>query len=492
MTFISYQFLLGSAAAVIFYYLLPTGIRWITLLIFSILFYLQGGPEGLLTVLLTTLITYLSALLIGRTDQKKRRKRRVILSCAVLLLAGYLALTKLSGYVNISPVIPVGISYYTFSLISYLADVYWKKEQAERNFLKLALFALYAPKILQGPISKHRTLGPQLTEGHAFSYKNLTFGMQRMIWGLFKKLVIANRTAIFVNNVYNGDLADTGGAVLALTVFLSVMQLYCDFSGCMDIACGLSQIFGIELDENFKRPFFSRSAAEFWRRWHITLGIWFKDYVYMPIVISPGMLKISGFFRKKISKRCGKAVLTVIPLSLVWILTGLWHGTGINYVIWGIYWGCIIILSEVFAPEIRKLTALLHINTKAPTWRWFQMIRTFALFYVGRLIASQKSPEDVKTIVRNMIWKPEIAQLMNGELFNYTQVKADLIVIALSLVLLWFISLQQEKHGIRESIAAWNAVPRWIFYGVSIGIVLVFGVYGAGYENTLSFAYQFF
>ena len=194
-----------------------------------------------------------------------------------------------------------------------------------------------------------------------------------------QKIVIADRLSIFTGNVFEAWQKKSGSILLVATVFAAV-ELYCDFSGCMDIASGISEMFGIELEKNFRHPFFSRSAAEFWRRWHITLGTWFKDYVYMPIVVSPKLIKMVQAVKKKFGTRAGKSVMLIIPLSIVWILTGIWHGTGMAYVVWGVYWGLLIILSAVLEPEIKSLTKFLRINTETQSWKVFQMIRTFFLF----------------------------------------------------------------------------------------------------------------
>ena len=494
MSYISYIFLVGTFVSILIYYLVPLRFRWVVLLTFSILFYLESGITAFFVVLLSTVIAWASAILIEKTDRQDRRKRRLILSAALVALVGFLVLVKASLYMNKwlpAYLIPLGVSYYTFSLISYIADVYWGKDHAEKNILKLALFVLFFPKIVQGPISRHRTLGPALLEGHRFSSRNLSFGVQLMIWGYFKKLVIADRAAIFVDNVFakTGD-ARPGGAVLLLAVVLSAITLYCDFSGCMDIARGVSQTFGIDLDRNFNHPFFARSAAEFWRRWHLTLGTWFKDYVYMPIVISPKLIKLSGWVRKKWGKRASKTIMNVIPLTVVWFLTGLWHGTGINYLVWGFYWWLIIVVSDAFAPEIKKLTEFLHIKTEAPTWHLFQTIRTFAIFCGARLISSQSSMGAVKEILQGIVHSPRLWEMFDGTLYTFDLKQYDFQILTVSIAFLWLISMFQEKGSVRESIAGWNCIPRWIFYGIAPAVVILLGVYGGGYAA--SFAYQFF
>ena len=350
MIFTSLNFILFLSVCLIVYYILPLKARWIVLLAGSIFFYVCSGWEMLIFVIATALVSYGAALRmdwIYSTDKyaelnqaEKKKKAKVWLYSGLILVIGVLAYTKLAHYFvkadNI--IIPLGISYYTFGIVGYMADVYWKRDKAEKNPLKLLLYMIYFPHILQGPIARHKKLAGQLSEGHSFQYRDICFGLQRVLWGFFKKLVIADRFAVLVNEIFN-NYEQYEGQYFIIAIFSCAVQLYCDFSGCMDIAIGVSECFGIHLEENFKRPFYSKSAAEFWRRWHITLGAWFKDYVYMPMVINPRLIKLSKKAKDRFGSRFGKSLMTVIPLAIVWLLTGLWHGTGIDYIIWGCYWG---------------------------------------------------------------------------------------------------------------------------------------------------------
>ena len=294
MTFTSGYFLVFFAIIILMYYMVAAKDRWIILLIGSLLFGAGGGIQVILYPFVMTTIVYNAAILIENTDETQKRSRRLFLTAIILILSAVLALVKCDvkfdlKFINIA--YPIGISYYTFSMISYLVDVYWGNDQAEHNLFRLLLYIIYFPKIMQGPIARHKELAEQLAERHHFSYQNFCFGLQRMIWGFFKKLVIAERAGVVALQVF-GNYEDYGGCILFIGIMLETVQLYCDFSGYMDIAIGISQTFGITLDENFNHPFFSKSAEEFWRRWHITLGAWFKDYVYMPIVfvISPKLI----------------------------------------------------------------------------------------------------------------------------------------------------------------------------------------------------------
>lgn len=518
MTFLSgifFVFLLLTVAA---YFIVPLGVRWIVLLVASLIFYISSGIEMVPFLLAAALISYLAALSMSRIYEReaawvketspareekrahmlesKRACRRILITALVPVI-GILVYTKAAGRilaaVNLvfaggtlewgSVIVPLGISYYTFSVVGYLADVYWKKDEAEKNFFRFLLFACWFPQILQGPIARHKKLAAQLNEGHTFDYKRFCFGVQLALWGYFKKLVIADRLLIFVNEVF-GNYMEYTGIVFVVATLLSSVQLYCDFSGCMDIAGGISQIFGIELEKNFDHPFFSKSAAEFWRRWHITLGAWFKDYVYMPLVISPRVIKLAQKVQKPFGKRAGKAVMSIIPLGFVWILTGLWHGTGYNYIAWGMYWGAIIIISTVFAPEIKRLTAFLRINTEAESWKIFQMVRTFLLFSFGRLITVPGHLRTTLDVVRNTLRSKDIWSLFDGSLYDYGLDRKNFQLALLSIAVLWCVSMLQKQGSVRDRIAGYNAVARWIIYYAALFAVIIFGIYGAGYDSS--------
>lgn len=489
-TFISFYFIAFVFLLVLLYYLLPRKARWCVLLAGSVGFYCLAGLHPLITVLLSAFIVYCAGLLLEMTDKAHKKKRRFILLSASAILLAVLAYGKIYTLFDLhfGYIIPLGISYYTFSAVGYLADVYWGKEKAEWNYFKLALFLLFFPKILQGPISKHRELAKQLNEGHAFDWQNFCFGMQLAVWGYFKKMVIADRIALFTGTVF-ADYNKFGGIMLLIAFSLSVVQLYCDFSGCMDIAGGISQMFGIQLEKNFNHPFFSKSAAEFWRRWHITLGTWFKDYVYMPITINPTLIKLSSKIGKKWNRRAGRIFLTVIPLSAVWILTGVWHGTGLSYVIWGVYWGVLIILSTVLAPEIKKLNNRLHIDVTKKGWQVFQMVRTFLLFCIGRVVTVPGDLAMTGRILKKMVTDLRPWQLTDGTLYAQGLDWKEFVLMLMMIGVLWFVSMQQEKGSVREKIAGWNIVIRCAFYAWSVIFILIFGIYGIGYD-TSSFVYM--
>ncbi len=510
MNYTSLFFYLFACMSMLLYFLVWK-YQWIVLLVFSIVFYASWGVEKLPFVLVSAWIAWMSGSLIGlryrKTNEGSKELKiqarcyaRIVAGVAIahllaLLLyvkAGSLLVRSLSFDGQVSIIVPVGISYYTFSLIGYVLDCYWRKEQYEKNYFKLLLFASYFPKVLQGPIVKYRDLAPQLLTEHRFDYKNLCYGLQLMLWGYFKKLVIADRLAIFVNTVY-GDYHHKSGSMLLVATIFGAFQLYCDFSGCMDIAAGFSEIIGIKLDRNFNHPFFSESASEFWRRWHITLGVWFKDYVYMPISVAPWMMKLMGKVRKHFGMSVAKNVSTIIALSIVWLLTGLWHGTGLNYVVWGVYWGTLIILGMLLGPSLGKLCVKLHIDTDSKEWHLFRKFRTFCLFVISRFMTI---PGDFKVTLE--VWRKIFSikfypwELVDGTIFNMGLNRPNFVAAIIFLGVLYCVSRYEENGGSgRDWIAQRQIVARWAIYYGLLFTILIFGIYGPGY-NASDFVYMKF
>lgn len=554
MSFTDYIFFPLMALLLLIYFLIPKKGRWIVLLIASLLFYSTYGVEVLPFALFAILIAWGGGLWIRKRYEKmetelknagddKKLKQTIretakkhckyILWVCVALILGVLVYSKTQRWLAEIPglsavvlfvskiyqqiihlglrvpilrwfiedaqagavtegfsfFVPLGISYYTMSLIGYLADVYWRKEQAEKNVFRLALFALYFPKILEGPISKHRMLAKQLEACADFDYIRLCHGLQRMLWGYFKKLCIADRLNLMVTTVF-GSYETMHGSVLLMAAFFGAFQLYCDFSGCMDMGLGLSEILGIELEENFRQPFFSESAPEFWRRWHMTLGTWFKDYIYMPFVVSPKLINFSGKVRQKLGKRAGKTVMSIIPTAVVWMLTGIWHGTGWNYILWGVYWGTWMILSTVFEPEIKKVTAFLHIDTATGSFRIIRILRTFLLFVGSRLITLSGTIEVMKDVFSSILFRFGPWQLFDKSIYNYGLDSTNFWLALLLIIFLLVVESRQDKGVVlREKIDALPVVWRWLIYLGGIFFVLIFGIYGAGY-NAGSFVYM--
>lgn len=506
ISFISIHFLIFIGVTVFLYFLFPSKQRWLVLLGSSLYFYYYAGIESLIFIILAANIAFITALdiesiyLTDKPEKKKKAKFHLILGIsAVLIMLLYAKIgTSLVDALNnifslksvgFYEIIPIGISYYSFSIIGYMTDVYWKREKTEHNFFKFLLYMIYFPHIIQGPIPRYKRLAPQLIEGHSFNYKNICYGMQRIIWGYFKKMVIADRFALLTTEVFE-NYTHYEGLIFIVAAICAAIELYCDFSGCMDIVLGVSEMMSIYLDENFQRPFFAKSASEFWHRWHITLGTWFRDYVYMPLVSSPSLAKLCQHAKKTFGRRFAKSLMSIIPLSAVWLLTGAWHGTGANYVVWGCYWGSIIIISTVFTPEFKKAQKKLHINTSSKYYHIFQMIRTSLLYIGSRLLTAPPDLETSSIIIQKIFSKFNIWILFDESLYDIGLDRKDFWVGIIAVLLLWKVSHTQEKGiKIRDKIASYPLVIRWCIFYIGILSILIFGIYGSNQSGN-SFIYM--
>ena len=295
----------------------------------------------------------------------------------LLLLAGYLFFWTISGklvlyligttlfthYIGLvkNLLLPIGISFYTLQAVGYMADVYWEKIPAQRHLGKLALFLGFFPQIMEGPISMYGQTGEALWKGEDLRGENLSAGSGRILWGLFKKMIVADRLYVLVKAVFE-HYQDYSGSIVAFAAIAYTLQLYMEFSGCMDIVIGSGRLFGVRLPENFCRPFASRNAAEFWRRWHITLGAWLKTYVFYPVSVSRLVKKWNRFGKKHLGKYLTRLGATALCLFPVWLCNGLWHGASWNYIFWGIYY-LIFLLLERFVIQGRIPKGWNHVYT---------------------------------------------------------------------------------------------------------------------------------
>ncbi|MDO4523623.1 MAG: MBOAT family O-acyltransferase [Eubacteriales bacterium] len=493
------------------------------ILIASLGFYVwAGGKLGICVILLTTFIVYVSSRRMGtiyeeyeqKKDEyspkermailnqyKKRTRWYMYLTCILVwgiwiyIKVGKLFLNTTDSFrawtSGFGILVPLGISYYTLSLAGYIMDVYWRKAKAEKNFLNLLTVVTYFPHIVQGPIGKYDKLLKQLKNIPPFEYERVCFGLQLMFWGYFKKLVIADRVSIFTSTVFR-DVVRFSGVEILLAVVLCVFQLYADFSGCMDIVRGISQALGIELDQNFKQPFASRTAAEFWRRWHATLGAWTKDYIYMPIALGPKYMKWVWAQKKKTPKWFFGAVGDVLPLLLVWLFTGLWHGSGWDYVVWGIYWFLIMIVSQMSRPLVEAILQKMKIQTEQGWYQIVQRIKVFFLFAMGRMFTVAGGLAGCRLLWKRLFTEHKLWVLFDGSLYNYGVNQRYAYVIFLGIVLMLLVDRWHENGvKLRETVAAMPIYVRWPIYFALIFSIVILGTYGAGYDAT-SFVYGAF
>lgn len=528
MSFISLNFVIFLVIGIGAYFMVPKKYQWCILLIASQIFYLLSSLNTYVFLLFTTVTTFYGGRLIERQGdkykayigehkdeldrkQKKeiraqydKKKQRIMLGI-LLFNFGILAFVKyFKVYINMlgdvlqlewlhfdaGILIPLGISFYTFQSMGYIIDVYRGQYKADKSLAKFALFVSYFPQIIQGPISRYDQLADQLYEEHVFEYERVKFGAQLMLWGWFKKLVIADRISVFVNQVFD-NYTDYVGFYLILAVIGYTIQIYGDFSGGMDIARGVSQIFGIDLALNFERPYFAKNIPEFWRRWHITLGAWCRDYIFYPISLSKTFGKLGKSSRKIFGERIGKLLPVIIAQLITFFTIGVWHGAEFKYIAYGLYQAVFIIGGIIFEPYLVKLTELLRINTKAFSWKLFQIIRTFGLVVFGRFFSRGVSFSAAIYMMKNcFVFNPGI--FFSGKFFTLGLSYREFLLLMICLVFWIIVSIVQENgYSVRKLIAEQNMLFRWAVYLVGVFAIIIFGVYGQGY-NANSFIYRGF
>ena len=492
-------FYIFIALSILAFWVVPKKARWIILLTTSIFFYACYCWKFIPVIVLATLTAYLCALKIksiydlpdlAKSEAKRKSKKYVVLSIVVILI--FLVLAKIGNIVinsivaavsknnsNLNIISVLGISYFSFSLISYILDVYWRRDTAENNYFRLLLFSIYFPKILQGPISRHSFLSSQLEASGDFEFKKIVFGLQLFLWGLFKKLVIADRLGIYVNSVFS-DISSFNGIHISIAVLFATIQLYADFSGCMDMFGGISECFGIELEKNFNKPFCSKSPSEFWRRWHITLGTWFKDYVYTPIALSRPMNKMTSFVRSKISQKAARSFMQVVPLVVVWLLTGLWHGFTLHYLIWALFWMLLIIV-ETLSSDMLWIRNKLKIKTESRPFRYFLYVKVFIFFMISRWITA---PGNIAVTFNSLLrvfssfGLPSIIDTTNYP----TGLGLFELVFSFCLIPLLIVVEHVFRNGnLRIRFNKWHFTARTIVTLILVFSIIVFGVYGNQY-----------
>ncbi|MBQ9644183.1 MAG: MBOAT family protein [Lachnospiraceae bacterium] len=507
MDITSFYFLCFYAVLLLLYYVLPRRLQWPLLLAGSLFIY--GAPWHrilLIWPLAACLVTYGAALLIRRTgsSDEKRGLRRAILIADIAVLIGILIGFKYVRYGRAIDV-PYGLSFYTFALVGYVVDVYNEIAEPQKNPARVGLYGMYFPLMVSGPVLRFREDAGQFYEPHRFSYENLTFGLQRMLYGFFKKLVIAERAGVIAGAVFNSYTADSdlpyGGAAVWLGILMFTIQLYTDFSGCMDIVLGLSETFGLRLPENFRTPFYAKTIAEYWRRWHITLGVWMKEYVFYPLLRSSLFTKLGKALRAKCGKKAGKQLATFAAMFLLWFLIGLWHGGDVKYVIGsGLLHWFYIVFGEATLPFFTRWNKKLHIPMEGRAADAFRVIRTFILVNIGNTFFRAASAGTAVRILAGGFSSRGKSMLAGEGIGQLGLDRIEWLLLIFSVLVLMVFSFIQHRdelaglddtHAIRRRIAALPLIPRWVFWFAALFFVILFGQYGPGY-TAAEFIYQGF
>ena len=487
--------LIGLFCGLLFlYFLVPKEKQNTVLFLANLMFiYYAGGLRTLIYLLGSTLVTYFGALLLER--KKKPISRKMIFAVVVGSNVFVLVFTRYLGFFTAGRLqafpAALGVSFYTLQLVGYFLDVYMEKIVAEKSFFRYGVFATFFVQISMGPISRYADLGEELRQEHRLNYKALTFGLQRILWGLFKKLVISERLAVPVKAIFD-DPDAFGGLYIFLALFFFAIELYTDFSGYMDIALGAAEILGIKVKENFETPFFSRSCSEFWRRWHITLGTWCKDYIYYPLLKTNIFVKFGKWCRNKFGKKRGKMPPVHLALLVLWFSVGFWHGGAWKYIIGSGLLHCFYIVGgQICEPIFKKAKSLLHVRTDCFSYRLFERVRTFWMICFGFLFfRSADVPSAIHMIKSAMRLDLRALSISGWELLGIDRQDAVLVILCI-LILLFVSTLQYCKGSVRQILAQQNIIFRWFIYLVLLYSVLIFGMYGPGFV-TNQFIYQNF
>ena len=500
------------------YGLVPQKARKYALLALSYAFYWLVGGELVAYLLLATLSAHYFGLWLDRVhsrraealaaapkEEKKalravwQRKLRGVVALAVILHIGVLFALKYSGFFfwNVNHLLeaahvgfrfaiprylqPLGISFFTLQALSYILDVYRGTQKADDNLPRLGLFMAFFPQIVEGPICRYRDTAEQLWNARGIEFANLKLGLQRVLYGLMKKMVVADRLNMMIGTVFSNP-QDFEGGVLAIAAIAYTVQLYMDFSGSMDAVCGIAQIIGIAMPENFQRPFFSRTISEFWQRWHITLGTWFRDYLFYPVTTSKPMKALTLKARKRLGGHFGPLMAGGIALLCVWFCNGMWHGAGWHYVAFGLYHFALIFLGSVVSPWTRKLNEKWHIDAQHPAYRAFQVVRTALLVVVGEIFfRAEDLPRAFGMIGR--IFTNFSFTTLRGDIAPLLLIDGkDFLIVGVTLAIVFAVSLLNERGvSVREQLAKRHAAIRWAVLYALILYIVIFGAYGVGY-----------
>lgn len=482
----SLAFLAFFLVSLILYYTVSEAGRLYVLVGLSFLFVASYDLRGILFLAGTSLIIWYGALQIrkaGESGEKpaaiKQKKRRILIICnavlvGTLVLLKYLAPAAISllapgGAMKI--LIPLGISYYTLQAVSYLVDVYWGRAEAEERYSRLLLYICYFPKAVQGPICRYGDFAREaFGKSHGLNMKNLKFGVQLMLWGVFKSYVVAGRIAAHVNYAFHGtDTAYGWAAFFGLMLF--GIELYCNFSGGIDIIRGASQCFAIALPDNFSQPYFSRSLGDFWRRWHITMGTWIKDYVFYPFSMSKPMSRCKKKAKKHMPAKTANRLAMAAANIVAFLIVGIWHGSGGNFALWGLYNGIILAFSELMADVYKKGKALCRINEQSTGWYLFCVARTFLIVTIGWCTDCASSFMGSIGILQNMLHFSRT----NLEILKYGSFSALLLLILPVGILLVVDILHEKKISIRQKIDSWPIACQMLFWVAMIQLIALLG-----------------
>ncbi|MBU1238365.1 MBOAT family protein [Myxococcota bacterium] len=479
MLFHSLAFLIFFPTVVFLYFSAPQRLRWILLLGASYFFYMSWKPAYALLIFLTTVVSWGTALAMDKVKNRRRRKHLLFATLAVNL--GVLFLFKYFNFFShsllplgrslnlftstptLKLLLPIGISFYTFQSLSYTVDVYRQNRSPERHLGIFALYVSFFPQLVAGPIERSERLLPQFREVHHFDYQQVTDGLKLMAWGFFKKLVIADRLAVYVNMVY-GDPAQFHGLPVILATYFFAFQIYCDFSAYSDIAIGAAQVMGFRLMENFRRPYFSASIGEFWRRWHISLTTWFRDYLYIPL----GGNRV-GAFR------------LYFNVMVVFLVSGMWHGANWTFLFWGLLHGTYFLLGRTTASWRQKLGEAIFRKRFYTLRALLNILLTFHLVVFAWIFFRARTIREGFMVVGNLFRFDTVASGWDKFALIKHFNRLDLVVVATAIFIMEVLQFFQERGSIRVWVSRQHFALRW---GLYIGLLFFIEVFGVFYQSS--------
>ncbi|MBS7339882.1 MAG: MBOAT family protein [Lachnospiraceae bacterium] len=502
MLFNSIDFLIFFPIVLFIYFILPAKIRYLWLLVASYYFYMCWNPMYLILIVLSTVITYLCGIVVGRLREKEnaiednvKKQMKVVIAISFMVNIGLLIYFKYTNflmdsvnaglaYLNMEELprfdilLPVGISFYTFQALGYTVDVYRGDVKAEKNLFQYALFVSFFPQLVAGPIERSQNLLGQIREEAShklWDYQKITSGLITMLWGFFMKTVIADRAAILVDTVFSGyESYQMVGLAMGAVTF--AIQIYCDFAGYSAIAIGAAKVLGFELMENFNAPYFADSIVDFWRRWHISLSTWFRDYLYIPLG----------------GNRCSK-VKKYRNILITFGISGLWHGAGWNYIVWGLLHGIYQILEKEFAPLVQKINRILHTRTESFGYRFCKALFTFALVDFAWIFFRADSMHQAVHYIQRLFSYHDWWSLFNQSIYQLGLDVMEMHILLFGILLLLAVDLIQyvKGEGIADFLEKQWIVFRWGVLLVLLFTCVVFGCYGPGFNSAQFIYFQF-
>ena len=488
---------------IIVYNIMPKKIKPAILLLASFVFFFMISKFLIAFLLLSILSVYLGTRWMSKVDRKRdevlestekeqkkeiknkyRRRKKLILILVILFNITFLFAFKYLKFFTLNTnfllncmhvgwrikvfkfMAPIGISYYTLQAISYIVDVYQEKVEADKNIIRVSLYLSFFPQIMEGPIARYSQTAHALYERVRVNFQNFCFGYQRILYGLFKKFVIADRLNVVVGKIFS-NYQNYDGITIFMGIAFYTLLLYMEFSGTMDVVIGSGEIFNVKIPENFRQPFFAKNISEFWTRWHISLGAWFKDYIFYPVSLSKPMKKLTMRARKGLGNHLGALISGAIALFAVWFLNGLWHGAGWTFLFYGLYQFTLILSGNIAEPFIKDLCTKLKINRQNIAYRIFQSVKMTFFVFIGELFFRAPTLEVGFGMLKMMFTKIHISTLWNGNLFKLGMDKKDFLIVFLALIVIFIVSILREKNiNIRESISKKNIGIRWLIWSL--------------------------